>query len=154
MRSEKIHAFTKTESSRCAGFQSGAATISANRENDTSVTLMMRIQQNLPTDQAWEQFVVLYHPMIRAWCLKWHLQPSDADDVVQDVLVKLVAAIRKLQYDPGRSFRPWLKTVTQHALRDYCQSPTTEPGRIAGPIEMIAESMDARRTSKSRSKMH
>ena len=78
------------------------------------------------------------------WCLKWHLQDSDAEDVVQDVLVKLVAAIRKFQYDPSRSFRAWLKTVTQHALSDFVASRRKDPGLTAAPIDMIAESEEAK----------
>jgi RNA polymerase sigma-70 factor (ECF subfamily) len=112
--------------------------------DDTSVTLMMRLQKSPADPRAWAEFVKRYRPMIRAWCLKWHLQESDADDVVQDVLVKLVAAIGKLHYDPARSFRAWLKTVTQHALSDFVAMRRRDPGRSAGPIEMIAESPEAK----------
>ncbi len=101
--------------------------------------------QRFPADpEAWDEFVERYRPMIRAWCLKWHLQDSDADDVVQDVLVKLVAAIRKFQYDPARSFRAWLKTVTQHALSDFVASRRKDPGLKAASIEQIAESAEAK----------
>jgi RNA polymerase sigma factor (sigma-70 family) len=112
--------------------------------HDTSVTLMMRLQSSPADPAAWDEFIHRYRPMIRAWCLKWHLQDSDADDVVQDVLLKLVAAIRKFQYDPARSFRAWLKTVTQHALSDFVASRRKDPGRIAAPIDLIADSIQAR----------
>jgi RNA polymerase sigma factor (sigma-70 family) len=112
--------------------------------DDTSVTLMMRVQKFPADPQAWDEFVERYRPMIRAWCLKWHLQDSDADDVGQDVLVKLVAAIRKFQYDPARSFRAWLKTVTQHALSDFVASRRKDPGLTAAPIDMIADSAEAK----------
>ena len=105
---------------------------------------MVRLQRFPADPQAWDEFVDRYRPMIRAWCLKWHLQDSDADDVVQDVLVKLVAAIRKFQYDPARSFRAWLKTVTQHALSDFVASRRKDPGRNAASIDMIAESAEAK----------
>jgi RNA polymerase sigma factor (sigma-70 family) len=111
---------------------------------DTSVTLMVRLQKFPADPTAWDEFVERYRPMIRAWCLKWHLQDSDADDVVQDVLVKLVAAIRKFQYDPRRSFRAWLKTVTQHALSDFVAARRKDPGQTAAPIDMIAESAEAK----------
>ncbi len=112
--------------------------------DDTSVTLMARLQRFPADPEAWDEFVERYRPMIRAWCLKWHLQDCDADDVVQDVLVKLIAAIRKFQYDPVRSFRAWLKTVTQHALSDFVASQRKDPGQTAAPIESIAESAEAR----------
>ena len=74
----------------------------ADPADDTSVTLMLRLQRHPADPTAWREFVDRYRPMIRSWCLKWGLQDSDADDVAQDVLVKLVAAIRKFQYDPAQ----------------------------------------------------
>ena len=111
--------------------------------DDTSVTLMMRLQLAPADPAAWDDFVNRYRPMIRAWCFKWHLQDSDADDVVQDVLVKLLAAIGKFRYDPERSFRGWLKTVTEHALSDFVATRRRHPGQIANSIDQIATSADA-----------
>ncbi len=88
--------------------------------SDTSLTLLERVQKFPADGDAWDEFVRRYHPMIRAWCAKWGLQSSDADDVAQDVLVKLLTTMRRFRYDPSRSFCAWLKTVTQHALRDFC----------------------------------
>jgi RNA polymerase sigma-70 factor (ECF subfamily) len=116
----------------------------ANPVDDTSLTLMLRLQKSSGDPRAWDEFVERYRPMIRAWCLKWRLQESDADDVVQEVLIKLLAAIRKFQYDPGRSFRAWLKTVTQHALSDFVATRRRNPGQLASPIDLIADSDDAR----------
>ena len=48
----------------------------------------------------------------------WRLQESDARDVTQDVLLKLQGLLAKFAYDPSRSFRGWLKTLTHHAWRD------------------------------------
>ena len=90
--------------------------------------------------------------MMRAWCSKWGLQDSDADDIVQDVLLKILAAMRKLQYDPSRSFRAWLKTVTQHALADFVTTRRKYHRQIAASIELIADSDDARSDLERRSK--
>ncbi len=111
--------------------------------DDTSVTLMMRLQRSPADPRAWSEFVERYRPMIRAWCLRWHLQESDADDVSQEVLLKLLNAIRKFQYDPQRSFRAWLKTITQHALADFVAARRKDPGPIADRINLIADSADA-----------
>src|SRR5215813_6156568 len=48
---------------------------------DTSPTLIERVQTSPADREAWEEFVRRYQPMIRAWCVKWGLQASDADDV-------------------------------------------------------------------------
>lgn len=82
----------------------------------------MRVRE--PQDRlAWEEFVNRYAPKIFNWCRRYQLQESDAADVTQEVLVKLVRAMQDFQYDPARgSFRGWLKTVTANAVRDLVGS--------------------------------
>ena len=117
--------------------------MSTKPEKDTPLTLLERVQK-FPADlEAWDEFVRRYHPMIHAWCLKWGLQACDADDVAQDVLVKLLAAMRSFRYDPSRSFHAWLKTVTHHTLSQFSAGRLREPGQI-GPDIPIAELVDAR----------
>jgi RNA polymerase sigma-70 factor (ECF subfamily) len=117
--------------------------MSAKPEKKTSLTLLERVQR-LPADpEAWEEFVGRYRPLIHAWCVKWGLQASDADDLAQDVLVKLLAAMRKFRYDPSRSFNAWLKTVTHHALSHFSAERRKEPGQISPEIP-ISELVDAR----------
>ena len=116
----------------------------AKREHDTSITLLERLQNNPGDPRAWSLFVERYQPRIRQWCLNWGMQDCDADDVTQEVLLKLLDAIRKFHYDPARSFRAWLKTVTQHALSDFVATRRKHPGQIAATIDLIAESDDAR----------
>jgi RNA polymerase sigma-70 factor (ECF subfamily) len=111
---------------------------------NTSLTLLERVQK-CPADlEAWDEFVRRYHPMIRAWCMKWGLQAYDADDVTQDVLVKLLTAMRTFRYDPARSFHAWLKTVTQHALSQFSAGRRREPGQIGPdiPIAQLVEAQD------------
>jgi RNA polymerase sigma factor (sigma-70 family) len=112
-------------------------------DQDTSLTLMLRVQKDPADPAAWDEFVQHYRPMIEAWCRKWGLQASDCDDVTQEVLVKLLAAIGQFQYDPSRSFRSWLKTVTQHALTDFTRARRRLESRVKGQVELLAESPDA-----------
>ena len=71
-------------------------------DGDTSLTLMLRLQKNPSDGAAWSELVEQYGPMIRDWCLKWGSQNFDADDVTQDVLVRLLKAMSKFQYDPAQ----------------------------------------------------
>jgi RNA polymerase sigma factor (sigma-70 family) len=84
----------------------------------TSVTLLARLRHDPHDQAAWNDFVARYEPKIFQWCLGWRLQESDARDVTQDVLLKLQRLMAKFAYDPSRSFRAWLKTLTHHAWRD------------------------------------
>jgi RNA polymerase sigma factor (sigma-70 family) len=91
----------------------------ADSTSRTSPTLLAQLRQN-PTDQkAWAEFVKRYGPRIYGWCRRWHLQEADADDVTQLVLTTLAQKMSSFTYDPGRSFRAWLKTIAQHAWSDF-----------------------------------
>jgi RNA polymerase sigma-70 factor (ECF subfamily) len=92
----------------------------------TSETLLGRLCQG-PDDQvAWNRFVERYGPKIYGWCRQWRLQEADAEDVTQNVLLCLARKLRKFAYDPSRSFRGWLRTLTEHACSDF----VAERGRV------------------------
>src|SRR5260370_41179388 len=85
----------------------------------TCVTLLTRLRED-PSDQAgWEEFVERYGRHIYRWCRQWKLQDADAEDVTQNILVKLSRNLRAFAYDPALSFRGWLKTGAHHAWRDF-----------------------------------
>jgi len=88
-------------------------------ESLTSATLLGRLRQ-VPMDQAaWAEFTERYGRKIYGWCRQWNLQAADAEDVTQIVLLKLAAKMQTFLYDPAKSFRAWLKTVTRNAWNDY-----------------------------------
>jgi RNA polymerase sigma-70 factor (ECF subfamily) len=88
-------------------------------ESHTSPTLLGRLRQE-PADQAaWEQFVERYGRQVYGWCRQALLQDADAEDVTQMVLVRLAQRMRAFVYDPSRSFRGWLRTLTRHAWSDF-----------------------------------
>jgi RNA polymerase sigma factor (sigma-70 family) len=84
----------------------------------TSVTLLGRLRRDRNDQAAWNEFIARYRPQILRWCRRWRLQESDAQDVTQAVLLKLNRLMATFEYDPSRSFRGWLKTLTHHAWRD------------------------------------
>jgi RNA polymerase sigma-70 factor (ECF subfamily) len=84
---------------------------------DTPASLLDRLRG--PTDQvAWERFTRLYTPLLFHWARRLGLGQDDAADLVQDVLVTLVRELPRFEYDPGRSFRGWLRTVTLNSWRN------------------------------------
>lgn len=84
----------------------------------TSTSLLGRLRQDGTDQQAWSEFVKRYGFQILQWCRKWKLQEADAQDVTQTVLVKLADKMRTFAYDPARSFRAYLKTLTNYAVYD------------------------------------
>jgi RNA polymerase sigma factor (sigma-70 family) len=88
----------------------------------TSASLLGRLRHH-PTDQvAWSEFVDRYGPRIYGWCRRWNLQDADAKDVTQAVLATLCNKMKTFSYDPGLSFRGWLRTLTHHTWSDLVTS--------------------------------
>jgi RNA polymerase sigma-70 factor (ECF subfamily) len=114
-------------------------------EARTSPTLL-GLLRHMPADQAaWGRFVDRYGPRIYAWCRHWRLQDADAQDVTQVVLTRLVEKLRTFSYDRGRSFRGWLKTLTDHACSDLVQA-RQRPGAGSGDSQAaeLLQTVEAR----------
>ena len=80
----------------------------------TSQSLLLELQDP-GNAQAWEEFHQRYAPMIRGWCRQWF--PREADDMVQEVFVRLTTCLRTFEYQPGKGrFRGYLKTITHNLM--------------------------------------
>ncbi len=87
----------------------------------TNLTLLGKLRQSPRDRAAGEEFVERYGPRIYAWCRHWRLGEEDAQDVTQNVLVRLAEKMSTFHYDPSGSFRGWLWTLTRHAWQDYVE---------------------------------
>src|SRR5574340_1095921 len=82
----------------------------------TSTTRLEKLRV-LEDDRAWAQFMRLYLPMVEAWARRFGLPCQDVEELTSRLLGKLVQAIPRFEYDPGKgSFRGWLKTITHHEV--------------------------------------
>jgi RNA polymerase sigma-70 factor (ECF subfamily) len=102
----------------------------------TSPTLLGRLSRHPNDQEAWGRFVARYHPRILHWCRAWHLQEADAEDVAQNVLSRLARQMQRFHYDPAKSFRGWLRTLTRHALSEF-QAARERPGRGSGDSQVL-----------------
>jgi RNA polymerase sigma factor (sigma-70 family) len=84
----------------------------------TRVTLLGRLAATRLDKDAWREFVEHYGSRILRWCRSRGLQDADAEDLTQDLLVKLSIQMKTFKYDPAKSFHAWLKTITINALID------------------------------------
>jgi len=82
---------------------------------ETSQSLLFRLQNPADAD-AWEEFAEIYRPVILRIAAAKGMQPADAEDLTQKVLVSIFGSIHR--WDPtGRArFRTWLKRVTENAI--------------------------------------
>ena len=97
---------------------------------DTPVTLIARMAAQVTgEDEAtWVKFFELYQPVIRHFA-EFAGVRSDTDDVVQDVMVKLVDVFRSGAYRPEKGrFRAFLATITRREVINRWQKA---PARAA-----------------------
>ncbi|KAK3870799.1 hypothetical protein Pcinc_023995 [Petrolisthes cinctipes] len=122
------------------------STLAVNLSDSTQATLLARLAD--PNDQeAWREFIAIYAPQVFAWARRYGVQHSDADDVTQIVLGKLVRAMQTFQYDPAKGrFRSWLRTVTTNAVRSFAVSDRREDRGAGGTSihQQIAALQDSR----------
>jgi RNA polymerase sigma factor (sigma-70 family) len=98
-----------------------------NSGQTTDPDLLRRLAEDSRDQAAWGAFVAHYGPKIREWCCQRGLQAADADDVTQDVLMRLTRALRRFTYDASRRFRGWLRMVTEHAVADFFADQKRRP---------------------------
>lgn len=84
----------------------------------TPVSLLTRLREG-PAESDWSRFLDLYSPLLLAWASRLGLSDHDRADLVQEVFAILVEQLPRFRYDPGRSFRAWLKTVLLNAWRKH-----------------------------------
>lgn len=96
--------------------------MSGPHDSETRMSLLGRLRRDPSDPAAWSEFVDHYGGKIYGWCRRWRLQQADAEDVTQAVLLRLAAKMRDFTYDPTRSFRAWLRTLTHHAWSDFLES--------------------------------
>lgn len=117
--------------------------MSDSTDSTTSLTLLARLK-NSADSAAWEEFVRRYGPRIYGWARRRGLQDADADDVTQDVLVKLAKAIHSFQPEKGK-FRAWLATVTRNDGEDHREARIRAvPGSGDSAVQQLLEQEEAR----------
>jgi RNA polymerase sigma-70 factor (ECF subfamily) len=110
----------------------------------TSQTLLGRLRRDPLNDAAWGEFVEHYGRHIYRWCRQWNLQDADAEDVAQDILLKLARKLRDFKYDPSSSFRGWLKTVAHHTWLDFVDGQHRAHSIANDQIMDLLQSVEAR----------
>lgn len=117
---------------------------------DTPKTLLRKIAEYANGDDAaeWARFVELYTPVIRQFVsAREGVREADADDVVQEIFVRLVNVLRAGIYRPEKGrFRAYLGTMVRRLLIDrHRRAIARGAGEIvsADDVELLSETPDA-----------
>lgn len=90
-----------------------------NDSPETRHTLLARLHEGRD-EQAWREFVAIYHPLIYRLIRSRGLQDADAQELTQEALVAVSRAIEQGKPDfHGGSFRGWLSTIARNMMINF-----------------------------------
>ena len=86
------------------------------------------IAESAEDSNNWNRLVELYAPLLRVWLRKYDVQTSDADDLVQEVLMAVSKEPKSFDHSgrPG-AFRSWLQTILTRRLRNFWRAQGRRP---------------------------
>jgi RNA polymerase sigma-70 factor, ECF subfamily len=130
---------------------SDGSTIMSN--SDTRGSVIVVVCQNDP--ERWREFDSIYRPMLLAFLRKQHLNDSDANDVVQDIFVKLLSKIQTYDREKYR-FRRWLFSVAHNTLIDFARRRASQKKAVDGWVMTVLQATpsDSLKTAEEWVKIH
>jgi RNA polymerase sigma-70 factor (ECF subfamily) len=101
----------------------------------THLSLLQALGEEGRREDAWAVFQAGYREVILGWGQRYGLDLHTAEDLTQEILIKLLEALPRYKHDPDRGrFRSWLKTVVRTVLADRRrrQRRRHEPAGVGG----------------------
>ncbi|XZE53200.1 RNA polymerase sigma factor [Planctomycetaceae bacterium SH139] len=110
---------------------------------ETRATLLANVK-SAENREAWGEFVVIYRPVIYRMARRRGMQDADAQDVAQDVLVRIAGAIADYEQKEGIRFRHWLRRIARNAiLSAITRSPQDAAKGGTAAADLLVEQTDA-----------
>ena len=96
--------------------------------NQTLKTLLERLRQTIRDETGWTDFYQTYWKLIYSVAQKQGLSHEDAQDVVQETVIKVSRYIKNFEYDPYRGrFRSWLCLITKQQVANFYRKRKNQP---------------------------
>ena len=83
--------------------------------------------------EAWIDFVTGYDSVIRRHCRSFRLDAETTEELCQRIWIDLARRMCTFRYDPGRTFRGWLRRLCHSRAIDLVRKQTSERDRVLPP---------------------
>ncbi len=98
--------------------------------HSTRISLLVRVR-DAADDAAWHEFQHRYGELILRYALTQGLQLCDAEDVRQNVLIRLARYLRSFDYQQNRGrFRDYLGAVVRNCVRTWRKRPVDRAAEV------------------------
>jgi len=114
--------------------------------NGALLSLLQNQEDSSAWQAGWREFMQLYRPVIVQYARRSGLQPVEAEDVMQEIVMGVAQKLPLFRYEPERcSFKTWLFRVARNKVVDHLRRRRSQGGErevrgIEG--EVLAEVAD------------
>lgn len=107
---------------------------------ETSLTLLRRIR-DVGADADWQELIDIYRPFMYQRISAYPLLVSQADDIVQEILLVLVRELPAFERRRDGSFRTFLRGIVLNQLR-YATRKVQKTPLVAGQFEKLNDHLE------------
>lgn len=96
----------------------------------TRHTLLDRIKNPNDAD-AWQEFIDFYKAYIYVIIRSMNIKPDDAEDILQQICLKLWKNLPTHQHDPKQArFRAWVSTISKNTVISFIRAQETRAQKL------------------------
>ncbi len=128
----------------------GTSSMAQVKVGSTDPELIKRVAA-LWDNPAWVEFFEQYDPLVHKWCSGYGFDRESADELRQRVWVELARRMPGYQYDPGGSFRGWLRRLCQHRAIDLYHERRDRTFVSLGDDDLLVDGRVARERNDGQS---
>lgn len=68
----------------------------------TRASLINELRRGITSTVSWNEFVSIYGPLVIGFCRKYQLPHPDANDIAQEVFIRVFKGVSTLEYEPNK----------------------------------------------------
>ena len=99
------------------------------RGYSTSISSTMLAGLRVRQPEAWTRLVDVWGPVIYGWCRQHGIQASDAADISQEVLLRVLLKVPEFE---RKTFRGWVWRITRRKIIDHHRICRRQPKTVGG----------------------
>lgn len=116
---------------------------------DTKPSLILKLRNSSCQEEVWPEFVNRYGSLVYVWCLRWGAPPQDAEDIVQQTLLKVFLKIDGFEKKGPGTFRAWMRRIAHNVWLKIVEK-TMSQRKILGELAEFREGFKPLRSGKAR----
>jgi RNA polymerase sigma-70 factor, ECF subfamily len=99
----------------------------------TRVSLIQRLRGETPAQEDWQDFYKMYWRPVYTFARRFGISGSDAEDLVQEVMITLLRNLPSFGYDRAKGrFLSWVKSITRNKVIDWHRR---QKARVEGRLQ-------------------